>query len=662
MKGESIMYDEETIWFNQRLFSFKDLEFNTNSTIELSLSSNTKNYKDFSQLSLNLSIIPAETKERKTCNLSYQDVYDLITTFSQIGLNGGNDFFTQGIEIAKKYKGKILKINFKQETFRVIQIGIFTSNTDYLYILINLLIFKSILNLVKNFLDNYIQLSCNFINRDLISLCLDELKGVKGSINTLPSSLVINPSNYTSDLPIKSLYEYEKESFQSSEVDSTLETEFNQFLGGNEMNNIKIEDVKSEVGQLLEEKKNIDEIKSELISNLLGNKIENMEELINSFSVKENPFSCFIDFINNGTSTYGPALKNIIPNDFKALSYVSKLLYTSLLKSYLVNGQRIPSGFPILYYKETEDNDIAYDLLLIISYIKNLRERLTMTTQDDHKNKSCFYMGLRCFTDPLIFSYLYNKDPQIISNNISIRYNYFVKQGFFDSFNKLIVDCNVKSIDLNNIIETCLNMCSAAKDSSTIEKLVKTYNEQKKIILPYENDFSLEQILNEIVFLETSQKLGENMSDVNNMKKYISNPSVELEALFSNKGTVVVKKDKEEKKEQTNLLRYLITYRDQIPENIREKFLKLIEIEYETEPFSFKKHLGEFTFEKFGQNVIKSLYVWDPKNNTKTTKSYKEFFTRAESSIIDIDSFLSGLTTQDDEKEVDYSKWVENIF
>jgi hypothetical protein len=658
MKGESIMYDEETIWFNQRLFSFKDLEFNTNSTIELSLSSNTKNYKDFSQLSLNLSIIPAETKERKTCNLSYQDAYDLITTFAQIGSNGANDFFTQGIEIAKKYKNKILKINFKQENFRVIQVGLFSSNTDYLYILVNLLVFKSILNLIKNFLDNYIQLSCNFINRDLISLCLDELKGVKGSINTLPSSLVINPP-YSTPLPIKS---YEQETSESQVVDSTLETEFNQFLGGNEMSNIKIEDVKSEVGQLLEEKESVDEIKSELISKLLGNKIENMEELINSFSVKENPFSCFIDFINSGTSTYGPALKNIIPNDFKSLSYVSKLLYTSLLKSYLVNGQRIPSGFPILYYKEPDDNDIAYDLLLIMSYVKNLRERLAMVTQDDHKNKSCFYMGLRCFTDPLIFSYLYNKDPQTISNNITIRYNYFIKQGFFDSFNKLIVDSNVKSIDLNNIIETCLNMCSAAKDSSVIEKLVKTYNEQRKFILPYENDFSLEQILNEIVFLETSQKLGENMSDVNNIKKYISNPSVELETLFSNKGSVVVKKDKEEKKEQTNLLRYLITYRDQIPENMREKFLKLIETEYENEPFRFKKHLEEFTFEKFGQNIIKALYVWDPKNNTKTTKSYKEFFTRAETSIIDVDSFLSGLTTQVDEKEVDYSKWVENIF
>lgn len=650
------MYNEdETTWFNQKLLSYKDLDYNTNSTIELSLTSNTKNYKDFSSVSINIAVISGETKDRKVCTLSYIDVLDITSTFASLGKF--EDLYDKNIEFARKYKNnRILKISFKKtESLRAINIGIFNSNTDYIYIYVNNSILRSILYLLKNYTDNFINMSCTFANREITSNLLDEIRNVKNSINSLPSSLVLNPST---PVPQNS---YVKESSPVEVYDSTLNDELKDFLGGNEIENIKMELVTSEMGELLQEKENIDEIKSELINKILDNKIENIEEVMNSISVKHNPLESFVEFINDNSS-YKKLLSNCSEDEFKGITYASKLLYSSLMKDYLVNGNRIPSGFPIIQYLNTDsdNSEIIYDLYLIMLYVKNFREIASSGIVDDIRNKSCLYMSLRCFLDPIIFSYINNKDLSVINSNISMRYKCYERMGFFKGYNKLLSDNKLRDISLNDIIESSNKMHSACLSTKHVKELTYIYNNNKKFILPFENNFTIDQILDEVIFIEVLKKLGEDMTIVDNIKKYISNPSEQLIDLFSNKGPV--KESVEKAPAQSNLFRYVSFIKDQIPEDERDKFLKVIETEFSEKPFDFKKYMSVFKFEKFSTNLLRALYIWDPINNKKTTKSYKDFFSRVEESIIDMDMFLANLANEQKDVTSDqYSSWVENI-
>ena len=116
-----------------------------------------------------------------------------------------------------------------------------------------------------------------------------------------------------------------------------------------------------------------------------------------------------------------------------------------------------------------------------------------------------------------------------------------------------------------------------------------------------------------------------------------------------------------EKENKTNLLRYLKFIENEIPENEREEFLNVIENEFSDKSFDFQKYKDKFNFEKYGTNVIKALYIWNPEENIKTTKSYKDFYSRVEESIIDVDLFLMNLASSSKTDNDESESWFDNI-
>ena len=649
---------EDVIWINQKLLSHKDLEFDTKTILEVSITCNTRDYVDFSNPTLNVSIISDSQKDRKVYSLSYIDCTDIIRFIeTEFKKNSLDTMYSNNIEFVKTSKNKLFKIHFKQSPSgnRGIIIGVSYTSTEYYYTAVRENIFDAFLNIIRNFIRDYIKISCDFSSRELIGHCLKELKGVRSAITTLPSHLVssdISNQKITEDI-IK-------------EDNMSLENDLKEFLGGNEMNNIKIEDVKSGVGELLEDKENVQEIKSNFVSKVLEGDIKNINDIIQSVSILDNPMISFLNRIVMGLEmSYKELLPNIIDRDLKSASYVSKLVYNHSTKNFIVNRTRMNSSIPIIFYNETDNNeklqDLMYDIFLISIYVKKMKDKLSTVFENDMENKNDLYLGIRCFSDIFVFSRIFgsNIDPIVFENNVLSRFKYYSHIGFFISFEKELDIKGLKTITEYELKEIIQQIFSIKSSLPTIDQLHNYYTTTGSFILPVDNEFSLEQILNEVIILEVNSKVYGSIQTIDDIKKYINEPDEKICNLFLKKKESI----KEIKSKQSNISRIINSFRNEIPEEHIDEFLKVIDT-LSDQAFDFEKNKNLFKWEKFGHNVIKCLYVWDPVKNENLKNSYKDLFIRVEDSMLDVDIFLSTLYSKDetkkeeDNEESQYNKWI----
>jgi hypothetical protein len=259
------------------------------------------------------------------------------------------------------------------------------------------------------------------------------------------------------------------------------------------------------------------------------------------------------------------------------------------------------------------------------------------------------YLQYRCFLDPLIFSFIEHVPSETLESIIVSRYKYYdEKLKVFSRYTTLLNDSgcsNIKSNDIASYVREVQE--KVIGNTPYISELHASFDVAK---LPAKNQFSLEQIINEVIPLELAEKQGKNIKDqvvVDEIKKK-NEISDEILAFFLKKAP---KTEKVKIEKETNLERFVRSYRDGIPEKHREEFQTYVK-DIGNNNFDFNN--CSFPLDEFGEEIIQGLYNWKPKDNIKLSQNYKAFFEIFEEEIMTKDSILSSVKNTNEAGDWDF--------
>lgn len=645
----------EKIWFNQQLMYFKDLNFGSNGVLDINLSNNTNDFKSFSPLVLNISVT-SQSNNRKIYGISYCNSIDLISSFKEI-MNNSNSIFNgaQKYEIIKKYyNDKILKFEFiknKNTNEDIVIISIINDSSDYSTVIISYYTFLSIIGIVKSFANDFTSLNLNLINRIALTEILEQNRLIKNSIQVLPSTILefykVNSKSEVSLNSTELILEENKEEIQNSiniepeeniEIKNKLE-EFDSFLNDN------LDKIDLNIGNIQEEKSEISKVvsSSRFIKHFAS--LENLENLMNSIVVSDYPhLSISSEFKNIGFDNLLPEIND---DDFKSYIYLSSLLYRTILRQYTEVGTQIPQNFQVLKYQikdPSKDNiELAYDLLAIFSYLKIFRSKIQERESDCFRNKSLFILTFRTFLDIYSFSFVESMNKGSLKNIILNRFKEINNFGFFESFNNILNLYNLDKINENEISQFLDALCEKIIGN---EEFIKNYHDglysNAICRLNYKNNLNVEQIINYVIPLEVSEKLGIDITKKELLDKFIDSSKIpdDIMELFLTKQKKLNEVKKEEFKD-SNILRYCKFNHDHIPKNIKDNFLTYIQ-DIGDNDFDFNHK--DFIIEDIGEIILIALYEWNNSSNKK--ENYAKFNEKIETTTMNKDLIISKYKTK----------------
>ena len=287
-------------------------------------------------------------------------------------------------------------------------------------------------------------------------------------------------------------------------------------------------------------------------------------------------------------------------------------------------------------------------------YIRGVRRRLEGKEADALKNCSVFHIQLRCFIDPFVFSFIDGISPDKLNAIILQRYKYYKDLLVFSMYERKLKDYNCAELTENDISSMITELSEKVIGKSPyICDLHERSIPENSLRLPSENNFTLEQITNEIVPLEVAQKLGKDIKDdlvIEQIRKSYTITDEILNFFRQSQKKVKVKKGSKESvvQKSNNLERVVKYFIDDVPDQYKESFVKYIK-DMGIVKFNF---MTTFPLDEFGDNVIKALYVWDPVDDPKVTQNYKHLLRKIETEIMEKDQILANIkdeaTTADD--------------
>ncbi len=624
---------DNRIWINQLIFYHKDNQFDTDGTLELSFSSYTSDYKSFSSTNLIISITNGTS--RRSFTLNYQNALDILGSFRSV-INGSTSKHQK--EIFKKYHhDRSLKVEFyeKESLETLVRLFIYYNESDFGKVVISYDLFLAFANLVKYYVDNYIMIGFNISSRYINTEILEQLKGINFGIKAIPGSLSSVTGSYIKnfepDIPESVLKESEdKMNELSTFMDEKLE-------------NITLPEEKQITIEQKQETRQ--EISSKFISQVLNNDLVVLENLITSASVSSNPFKVIYDTISKNMNL--SILNGILDKDMISISYISKLIYLTSLNCYTNHNIPIPSSFPIIKAKVNENGsdyiDVVFDLLLLSGYVRSVRSKLESKIGDAFENKAIFHMGLRCFTDAFVYSYLDTIDPQVIRSCILTRFKSYRDGKVFETYERLLESYNCSKTTEKDI-DAFVNILISKVIGKTpfINDLHNNLYSTKNVILPSDHKFTMEQILNTLIPVEVFVKTGNKIED------YHSDVDQNIIDLFNVSAEEKSEKKREPKK--NNLFRFVKAFENEIPEIYKSDFLEYIEKLRDN--FDYNK----YNLNEFGENIVKAIYEW---NESNKSEKYTDFYDRCENSLMSKDLILSKSNNRT--KESNGDDWLENL-
>jgi hypothetical protein len=643
------MNQGDKIYFNQNLIFHKDILYNTGANLEISICNTTNDYKTFSPPTLHISVI-GENNLRRVCSLNYPNAVDLFTSIKEVLSNIETIYSTgRNNQIVKKYHfDRSLKFEFIQiqnNGDRVVSIMVLHSSSDFAKVIVPYSVFLSFaIGILKYFINDYINISFNFSNRSLITEILDQSKQTVNLIKGIPNSLVeiqnYPPPTFSNNpqevKPIK-LSEEELKSTLSLKIEDTIE-DLDKFLG-KDMENINLNfDDKS----IIDVKSKNLQINSLLITKTLSKNLSVLESMINAAVTRPDPMICIFEGFRrsmNLDSNFS-FLPEVTQKDIKSFLHISKTIHDLCLNMYLNQNNSIPSGFAILKYNPPKEKineinlQLAYDLLLIIGFIKVFRSRMESRDSDANKNGSIFYLRLRLFLDPLVYSFLDETKYSLILNNAKTFFEMYSEIGFFNDYQQILVDNGFQKITVNDISTFCneLNTKVFSKGmlSVNIDEKHKDLNNSNFLRIKSDNNLSIEQIINEVVPLEVFTKMK--MSEEEIIK--LSEPfSQEVKDLFFKKEETSKKKETE-----SNIIKTVKFFNNEIPLKLKDEFLTYLKgIQFNEIDFT------KFEMDEFGDNVIKAFYIWNESSNRK--EPLTEFRTKLENCLLTKDLIITKYKT-----------------
>jgi len=657
---------ENIKWLNQNLVHYKDETYNTNSTLDIFISSTTEDFKNFNPTNINFSIISFEM--RKTYSFSYYQAYDLLKSissmFESIKKNSEKE------EVVKSNSKKSFRIVYSTETndgYPVISISINYSNTDKAYIILPILVFHSFLSIIKSYVTDYLKFNTDFINRILLAEIFDEIKSTNLSIRNLPSHLIVSDTSIISGKnKISDYSEVDEESENlnnfliddiSSEEGKKINNDFNDFLENN-LDKIKL-DIPNTTS-----KENKEKVNSILYEQILKGDVQNFINLLNSISLERSPHNKIKDeFKDIKIEDFLPDISN---EDLKSFYYISNIIYKSSFKKYVSGIDVIPSTFPILRYKiedkekiKIENKELAYDLLILSFYIRSMKTK--MESREDHpmSNYSIANMATRLYFDILIYPFIEYDDLNVIKSSITKRFESYKKSGFFNYFTEELNNYNLPDVDINDILKNVDFVFSNLNNEKLpyIEKIHDALYSNGSLRIPYKNSFNSFEELELIFEIESSEKANVNVKDIDEIYKIVEEEKVPdyIISLFSKdfKKPDEKKKKRSEHNSDTNILKYVKFNDTDIPEVIREPFISYIE-SLKTENYDFKN--SGFIIDNIPENIIKGLYIWN--ESTNKNEKYVDYVKKIEECIMKKDDIIIMVESKyEDNVKEDSTDW-----
>jgi hypothetical protein len=555
-------------------------------------------------------------------------------------------------EIQRKYqKNMILYIQFFVESNNnnsVVDIRLLSNETDFTKIIIPIEIFSTFGKCLGYYVDNYFNICTQLLRESIRSESTQIIHQLPLLIKGISSQIVATDNILDSRAP-------ELEPEKVTKTQTTI-NDLDMFLGGNDMENITIP-------ELNEEKKNsVVEVNSLFVKHLLKNDLSNLESMMNNHMMNPDPIMTFASEVQN---KLGPEIKEdftLLPgineNDLKSLIYISKLYNSIAYMNHFSKDIPLPNSMPVFKYKpktiRSENIEIAYDLLLFNLYIRMVRSKLEGKSIDITQNKALFYIQIRCFTDPFVFSFIGKEEIKNLKSVIYNRYKYYDSIGVFDKYKDLLKTMNCPEIKEYDISSSVVEVIEKVVGKSPyINELHDEATKNNNIRLTSKNNFSLEQIINEIIPLEVAEKMGKDIKDEEVLKEINRNTPISDEILnFFIKGKSKVKV-KKESVFSNNLERVINFFSDEIPKQYKEGFFKYLK---KLDQEKFDLNSTEFPLDEFGENVVIALYLWDPKDDSQITKSYKYYQSKIEDEFMDKNLILSKVKSGKS-KEGESSEW-----
>ncbi len=608
--------DQELHWSNVTLMTYKDTSYGTDGFLRLSLSTNTPDYKNFNQPKLNLMI---SNNFSKTCSLDVVNSVDIAeaadNALKSLKVNG--DF--SGVEIKRVIKRNLQLIMAifmdKNKNIPLVKVEINSNESDFTRTIMPLQYeFISIIRIMKRFNEDYINICSNLLSQAATSQILNLPELIKG----LPSGIV-------SKIPAPDEAPPSEETIKgAAETEITMDN-FEKYAEMN-IDSVKVPELEKASDE------HVTEIDSKFVKDVLKNDLSLFESMLNNEALSPNPISLLSKKFSELFEMETPSLPGIAEKEVKSLHYLSKLYYSLVHQDYVNNGAALPHATPVFKYKAKEFKDenieLAYDLLLFSLYIRGVRRRLEGKENDAIKNCALFHLQLRYYVDPFIFSFIDNITPDKLSTVLVQRYKYYKKQNVFATYEQKLQDYNCPELTENDILTMVVELSDKVIGKAKfICDLHDGSAEANSLRLPSENNFTLEQITNEIIPLEVAEKMGKDINDESVIEQIKQSSKISDEILnFFKESKKKVKVDKKsDAPKVSNIERAIMFHKEDIPEKYRQPFIEFMK-EFAEKKFNF---ITTFPLEEFGQNIIRALYIWDPED-PKLSKNYKNLLKQIE--------------------------------
>lgn len=648
---------ENRDWLKENIFSYDDFKFSSDSQISISVLTSTKDYYDFSKLKITISILSSD-KNRRKCDLTYSELYELINTLDEVTNNEQlYDAYERSniFSVDRLISENIIKFTFKPSKTgeHCVVIGIISDKTNYGLTILPIKIFFGFLEKLKFIKDNEFFIHDKLANRMIQNKQHENSDRMVQLLKTFPTQI-------SEQMESSSNNETQNDNFVSTQGESENVESLDSFMESN-LDNIKLEGLKN-----YEEKENqtsekpVVEVNSKLFENVLNKDISNLEDLVNRILPSNFKVQSFSDTIKEDTEIN---LLNLFTNeDIKSISYITEWEIQSINKNYLINNESFPETCSII---KTEPNssinneiiNLSYDLLICQAYMKTFRTRVESRINDPEQNKAKLHVTFRYISDLFIFSFMEPENKSAIKNNIITRFKYFDQNNYFDSMNRELEDLKLNKVNEKDIENYVLNGLEMSKNVLHVKNLHNQLYNESNLTIPLNSNFTLEQIYKEVVKLEVIKYMGYELGE-DNLKKFgiekgeISNEVFKVFKGHRNPST----------KTKTNIIKYINYIKDQLSDEVFDSLIKCLgEVGHDN--FDFENFSSPI--EDLPEGVVKGLYIWNRSNNKN--QKFNDFCKECEESVMskeDIKNRIYSndqLTNEDSEGLTSDKSWGEEL-
>jgi hypothetical protein len=665
-KNERKRMKDKKLYFTN-LLEFKDFTLGSKGFLRISISISKVENNIFEQIMFCISITN-ENNYTKSCYLNIIQASELMKQVKYLDSNynnlkmtndDDNDSNKLDYQILRKY-GTNTELILRYFPNDVVELWI-GGNSDFSKIRLSYEDYmvgfcKRLNSFILKYDDYCIQLRNYVLQCDVI----ETNKNILSALNNLPYQIS------------------ELNGIGMKEDEDTIHSEMKDFIGGEEVSNIDFdENTKNEINKKIENKENIEseekkesEIKLSGVQKLFDNDLFHFENMLIQADMQDNPIDYIREnyfekysFVNENEYYFGMDEKTK-----KTLFYLPKLYCRMISFDAMTNGSELPHKIkPMQHIIQNNGKSISSDLFqfvlelfIINNYVTLLRRKLSTRSNDLNENCSFFHVQMRYYLDHFIFSIMrINNSIVDISTIIRNEFERLDKTGFFKTYTQKLEAFNLEPINSSEVASNGKIVFNYIKEQGNFNLgnyHIAEYN-SGKINLNYDNNFTIDEIVNTILPLEIL-----NNTDKSKFQEKIKTVSEDIQKIFLEKNKSIKIEKKKNTNTAHNLYRLINYYREDIPQDIREEFLEYIQKNFQNQNidlFNFK-----YPLEKFGENILKILYLWQPEDDEKIINNYKHFFGMFEECIMTKEMILLKYNeekTMEEEDDIDDSIWDEQF-